>query len=61
MFDSRTIAKMHWSDEDELLGFELVEDPAEVVELNYQRDAAWHHAIPRAEFAAQHLDLGKRS
>lgn len=58
MFDSRTVAKMHWSDEDELLGFELVEDPAEVAELNYQRDAAWHRAIPRDEFAAQHLDQG---
>ena len=56
MFDSRTVAKMHWSDQDELLGFELIEDPAEVVELNYQRDVAWHRAMTRDEFAAQHLD-----
>lgn len=56
MFDSRTVAKMHWSDQDELLGFELIEDPAEIVELNYQRDAAWHRAVTRDEFAAQHLD-----
>ena len=46
MFDSRTVAKLHISDQDEFLGFELIEDPAEVVELNYQRDAAWHRAIP---------------
>jgi hypothetical protein len=56
MFDSRTIAKMHWSDQDELLGFELIEDPATVVQLNCQRDAAWHRAITRDDFAAQHLD-----
>lgn len=61
MFDSQTIAKMHWSDQGELLGFELIEDPAEIVELNYQRDAAWHRAITRDEFAAQHLDQEERS
>lgn len=55
MFDSRTVAKMHFSDQDELLGFELIQDPAEVVELNYQRDAAWHRAIARDDFAARHL------
>lgn len=56
MFDSRTVAKMHFNDQDELLGFELIEDPATVVDLNYQRDAAWHLATPRDEFAAEHLD-----
>ncbi|MFI9488816.1 DUF6879 family protein [Promicromonospora sp. NPDC052451] len=55
MFDSRTIAKMHFNDEDELVGFELIEDPAEVVELNYQRDAAWHRSITRDAFAARHV------
>lgn len=56
LFDSRTVAKMHFDDTGLVLGFELIEDPAAVVELNYQRDAAWHRAITRDEFAAQHLD-----
>lgn len=55
LFDSRTVAKMHFGDQDNLLGFELIEDPATVVELNYWRDAAWHHAVTRDEFASQHL------
>lgn len=56
LFDSRTAARMHFDDQDKLLGFELIEDPAVVVELNYQRDAAWHRATTRDDFAAQHLD-----
>lgn len=55
LFDSRTAAKMHFGDQDNLLGFELIEDPATVVELNYWRDAAWHAAVTRDEFAEQHL------
>jgi len=56
LFDSRTAARMHFDDDDILLGFELVADPAAVVELNYWRDAAWHRATSRGDFAAQHLD-----
>lgn len=56
MFDSRTVAKMHIDDRAEILGFELIEDPATVVELNHARDDAWHRAAPRDEFAARHLD-----
>ncbi|WP_369371605.1 DUF6879 family protein [Promicromonospora sp. Populi] len=56
LFDSRTVAKLVFGDQDKLLGFELIQDPAVVVELNYQRDAAWHHAITRDDFAAKHLD-----
>lgn len=55
LFDSRTVAKMHFGDQDNLLGFELIEEPAAVVELNYWRDAAWHRAMTRDEFASQHL------
>ncbi|PUB31949.1 hypothetical protein C8K30_101469 [Promicromonospora sp. AC04] len=55
LFDSRTAAKMHFGDQDNLLGFELIEEPAVVVELNYWRDAAWHRAMTRDEFASQHL------
>ena len=56
LFDSRTVARMHFDDQDHLLGFELVDDPALVVELNYQRDAAWHRAVTRDDFAAKHFD-----
>ena len=55
IFDSRTVAKMHFGDQDNLLGFELIEEPAAVVELNYWRDAAWHRAVTRDQFASQHL------
>lgn len=56
MFDSRTVAKMHFDDEDTLLGFELVEDPSAVVDLNHARDVAWHHAVTRDDFATKHFD-----
>ena len=55
-FDSRILAKMHFAGDDRFLGFEMITDPAAVVEHNNRRDAAWHHAITREEFAAQHLD-----
>lgn len=55
LFDSRTAAKMHF-DDGVALSPELIEDPALVVDLNYQRDAAWHRAITRDQFAAEHLD-----
>lgn len=52
LLDSRLVAKMHFADDDEFVGFELIEDPAVVVEHNYWRDAALHHAITRDDFAA---------
>lgn len=54
LFDSRLVAKMHFADDDEFVAFELIEDPALIVAHNYWRDAAWHHAITRDEFAAKH-------
>lgn len=56
LFDSRTVVKMHFGDDDRFVGFELIDDPAIVVEHNYWRDAAWHHAVPRDDFAAKHID-----
>ncbi|MFE6029608.1 DUF6879 family protein [Streptomyces niveus] len=35
------------------LGGELVEDPAAVVQHNHWRDAAWHHAVRRDDFATE--------
>lgn len=56
LLDSKTVAKMHFADDDRFLGAELIEDPAVVVEHNYWRDAAWHNAIPRDDFAKQHIE-----
>ncbi len=55
LFDSHTAARMHF-DDGVALDSDLITDPTTMVELNYQRDAAWHRAITRDEFAAEHLD-----
>jgi hypothetical protein len=44
---------MHFDDANQFLGGEVVEDAAEIVQHSYWRDAAWHHAIGRDEFAAE--------
>lgn len=51
LFDSRTLARMYFGEDDRFLGAEIVEDPAEIVEHNFWRDAAWHHAVRRDDFA----------
>lgn len=53
LFDSSTLIRMHFNDGDEFLGGELVEDPAIVVQHNHWRDAAWHHAVRRDDFATE--------
>ena len=55
LFDSRTAAKMNF-DDGVATDPELIENPALLVDLNYQRDAAWHRATTRDDFAAKHLD-----
>jgi hypothetical protein len=56
LFDSRKLVRMHFDDTDAFLGGEVIEDPAEIVHHNYWRDAAWHHAIRRDDFATeQHI------
>jgi hypothetical protein len=55
LFDSRKIARLHFDeDDDRLLGVEVIEDPAEVVQHNYWRDAARHWAVRRNDFAAEY-------
>jgi hypothetical protein len=57
IFDSRLLLRMHFDSHDAFLGGEVIEDAAEIVQHNYWRDAAWHHAIRRDDFAAQqHLE-----
>lgn len=56
LFDSRKLARMHFDDaDDRLLSIEIVEDDHEqIVQHNYWRDVAWHHAVRREDFAAEH-------
>jgi hypothetical protein len=58
LFDSRRLVRMHFDDSDAFLGGEVIEDPAETVRHNYWRDAAWHHATRRDDFAAEQ-NLGR--
>ncbi|MGA5819746.1 DUF6879 family protein [Kitasatospora sp. NPDC094028] len=51
LFDSRVLLEMHFDDADDYLGAELVDDSATVLKACQIRDAAWHHAVARAEFA----------
>ncbi|NEC92190.1 DUF6879 family protein [Streptomyces sp. SID12501] len=53
LFDSKTVARFAFDDEDTTLGVYVTEDPSEVLAACQARDAAWHHAIPAAEFAGQ--------
>jgi hypothetical protein len=53
LFDSSKLVRMHFDDDENFLGGELVEDPAVIVQHNYWRDAAWHRAVRRDDFAAQ--------
>jgi hypothetical protein len=53
LFDSRMLVRMHFDDQDRFLGGEAVDDPAVIVQHNYWRDAAWHHAVRRDDFAVQ--------
>lgn len=55
LFDSRYLVTMVFDDGDRLLGAEVTEDPEQVVRACQVRDAAWHFAIPHAEFKAQVL------
>jgi hypothetical protein len=55
LFDSRMLVRMEFDDHDAFVSCELVEDPAVIVQHNYWRDAAWHHAVKRDNFAEQHL------
>ncbi|MCS0602543.1 hypothetical protein NX794_15170 [Streptomyces sp. LP11] len=53
LFDARRALVLHFDVDDEYLGAELVEDPDRIVRFCQIREAAWHYAIKRDEFAAQ--------
>ncbi len=53
LFDSRKLVRMHFDDSNVFLGGEIIDEPTVIVEHNYWRDAAWHHAARRDDFATQ--------
>jgi hypothetical protein len=53
LFDSRTLLQMRFDEDDRFIGGEIIDDPARIVEHNYWRDAAWHHAVRRDDFATE--------
>lgn len=51
MLDSRELVLLRYDDEtNDIVGRELVTDPVTIVQHNYWRDLAWHHAVPRDEY-----------
>ncbi|MGW6755172.1 DUF6879 family protein [Streptomyces sp. NPDC055006] len=54
IFDSRLVAKLNFTDADELTDVELITEPVQVVRYSMARDAAWHHAVPYEHAAAQY-------
>ncbi|CAL9443924.1 DUF6879 family protein [Streptomyces sp. enrichment culture] len=52
LFDSRYAALLMFDDDDNLLGAEIITEPAAVNRYAQIRDAAWHHAVKYDEFAA---------
>jgi hypothetical protein len=53
LFDSRTLLRMHYDEKDHFLGGEIIDDPEIIVRHNYWRDAAWHYAVRRDDFATE--------
>ncbi|MCF3132481.1 DUF6879 family protein [Streptomyces olivochromogenes] len=53
LIDSRSVLRFVFDEQDTTLGVIVNEDPAEVLAACQARDAAWHYAVPAAEFAAQ--------
>ena len=53
LFDSQELLRMRFDESDRFIGGEIIEDPVEIVRHNYWRDAAWHHAVRRDDFATE--------
>jgi hypothetical protein len=53
LFDSSKLLRIQFDESDRFRGGEIIEDAAEIVRHNYWRDAAWHHAVRRDEFAIE--------
>jgi hypothetical protein len=53
LFDSRTLVRMLFDEGENFLGGEVINDPAAIMNHNYWRDAAWHRAVRRDDFAIE--------
>jgi hypothetical protein len=53
LFDSRTLLRMRFDESDKFVGGEVMQDAAQIVRHAYWRDAAWHHAVRRDDFAVE--------
>ena len=53
LFDSRTLAILHFTEDGRLLGAEVVTDPAVVVEHARWLDAAHHRSVPYRDFVKE--------
>ncbi|MFH9610405.1 DUF6879 family protein [Streptomyces sp. NPDC017448] len=51
LFDSRVLARFNWTDPARRM--ELTTDPEQVLRACQVRDAAWHYAVPYAEFISR--------
>jgi hypothetical protein len=57
LFDSRKLVRMLYAEDDSFIGGEVIDEPAVIVQHNYWRDAAWHKAVRRDDFATeQHVE-----
>jgi Family of unknown function (DUF6879) len=54
LFDSQRLYLLHFSADDNLIGAEPVTDPPRIVAANAARDAAWHYAERRDQYAERH-------
>jgi hypothetical protein len=53
LFDSHKLVRMHFDEDDVMLGGEIVTEPAEIVRANHSRDVAWHRAWLRETFVSR--------
>lgn len=62
LFDSSRLYVLHFTPDDNLIGAEPVTDLALIVAANAARDAAWHYAEQRDQYAERHgLDDKRRA
>ncbi|GAB2863662.1 hypothetical protein GCM10027074_33650 [Streptomyces deserti] len=57
LFDPRLVARLIFDGEDNLTGAELTTEPAAVNRYCQVRDAAWHYAVPFAQFEIDGTDV----
>ncbi len=60
LFDSSRLYVLRFTDDDNLIGAQPITVPAAIVAANATRDAAWHHAIRRDDYAASHGHVDQR-